>query len=105
MLLNHSYVYSCIILTLSLSLSLTLSHSLPLIHSLPTCREGHLEATKLLLDSGAQINVSSGSNDDTPLTLACWKGHEDVVQLLILRNSSVNHQTKTGCTPLMEATR
>ena len=71
----------------------------------PTHREGHLEATQLLLNSGAQINISSGSNDDTPLTLACWKGHEDVVQLLINRGSSVNHQTKTGCTPLMEATR
>lgn len=68
-------------------------------------REGHQEATRLLLDSGAQINVPSGSNDDTPLTLACWKGHEEVVSLLIERNSNVNHQTKTGCTPLMEATR
>lgn len=71
----------------------------------PLCREGHQEATRLLLDSGAQINVPSGSNDDTPLTLACWKGHEEVVSLLIHRNSNVNHQTKTGCTPLMEATR
>ena len=70
-----------------------------------TCREGHYEATKLLLDSGAQINTPSGSNDDTPLTLACWKGHERVVQLLLGRGSAVNHQTKTGCTPLMEATR
>ncbi len=49
--------------------------------------------------------MPSGSNDDTPLTLACWKGHENVVQLLVERNSNVNHQTKTGCTPLMEATR
>ena len=68
-------------------------------------REGHLDATKLLLESGAQINVPSGSNDDTPLTLACWKGHEGLVTQLIAMNSNVNHQTKTGCTPLMEATR
>ena len=76
-------------------------------HFLPISfnREGHLDATQLLLDSGAQIDVPSGSNDDTPLTLACWKGHNEVVQLLIERHSSVNHQTKTGCTPLMEATR
>ena len=76
----------------------------PVFPSCP-CREGHQDATRLLLDSGAQINVPSGSNDDTPLTLACWKGHEEVVSLLIDRNSNVNHQTKTGCTPLMEATR
>ena len=73
----------------------------PLSHS----REGHYDATELLLDHTAQINVPSGSNDDTPLTLACWKGHENVVTLLLDRLSNVNHQTKTGCTPLMEATR
>jgi len=37
-------------------------------------REGHYETTALLLERGAQVNVPSGSNDDTPLTLACWKG-------------------------------
>ena len=68
-------------------------------------REGHFEATELLLDHQANLNIPSGSNDDTPLTLACWKGHEGVVKLLLERQSSINHQTKTGCTPLMEATR
>jgi hypothetical protein len=38
-------------------------------------REGHVETTQLLLSKGAEINKPSGSNDDTPLTLACWKGH------------------------------
>lgn len=37
-------------------------------------REGHVETTQLLLSRGAEINKPSGSNDDTPLTLACWKG-------------------------------
>lgn len=37
-------------------------------------REGHVETTRLLLSKGAEINTPSGSNDDTPLTLACWKG-------------------------------
>ena len=37
-------------------------------------REGHVETTRLLLNKGAEINTPSGSNDDTPLTLACWKG-------------------------------
>lgn len=37
-------------------------------------REGHLKTTALLLAHNAQVNVPSGSNDDTPLTLACWKG-------------------------------
>lgn len=68
-------------------------------------REGHLKTTRLLLTHNAQVNVPSGSNDDTPLTLACWKGHKDVVLLLLQSHSNVDHQTKTGCTPLMEATR
>ena len=75
------------------------------MHTCLPCREGHYDATKLLLEHNAQINVPSGSNDDTPLTLACWKGHLQVVRLLQERGSTVNHQTKTGCTPLMEATR
>lgn len=37
-------------------------------------REGHVDTTRLLLNKGAEINTPSGSNDDTPLTLACWKG-------------------------------
>lgn len=68
-------------------------------------REGHYETTALLLERGAQVNVPSGSNDDTPLTLACWKGHKNVVLLLLDSKSNIDHQTKTGCTPLMEATR
>jgi ankyrin repeat domain-containing protein 17 len=68
-------------------------------------REGHLETTRLLLDRGAMLDEPSGSNDDTPLTLACWKGHPSVVELLLQRKSNADHQTKTGCTPLMEATR
>ena len=42
-------------------------------------REGHFDATKLLLNHGVECNMPSGSNDDTPLTLACWKGHSDIV--------------------------
>nr|XP_047130700.1 ankyrin repeat domain-containing protein 17-like [Hydra vulgaris] len=68
-------------------------------------REGHLETTALLLERNAEVNVPSGSNDDTPLTLACWKGHKEVVLLLLEHKSNIDHQTKTGCTPLMEATR
>jgi hypothetical protein len=32
-------------------------------------------------------------------------GHHEVVELLLDQDSHVDHQTKTGCTPLMEATR
>lgn len=32
-------------------------------------------------------------------------GHKNVVLLLLDAKSNIDHQTKTGCTPLMEATR
>ena len=75
------------------------------IHMCVVYREGHFDATKLLLNHGVECNMPSGSNDDTPLTLACWKGHSDIVSLLIDQGSDLNHQTKTGCTRLMETTR
>lgn len=46
----------------------------PYCNKIPFSREGHVETTRLLLNKGAEINTPSGSNDDTPLTLACWKG-------------------------------
>ena len=33
------------------------------------------------------------------------QGHTKIVELLLTRGAHVDHQTKTGCTPLMEATR
>lgn len=33
---------------------------------------------KLLLEKSAKVNVESESNKDSPLTFACWKGHEGV---------------------------
>ena len=36
--------------------------------------EGHYSVAKLILDSNAEVNVPSGSENNIPLTLACWKG-------------------------------
>ena len=51
------------------------------------------------------MNVPSGSENNIPLTLACWKGHRDVVDLLLDNASNIEHQNKAGCTPLMLAAR
>ena len=55
--------------------------------------------------SYTQVNTPSGSNNDIPLTSACWKGHCCVVQLLLEYHSDIEHHTKDGCTPLMLAAR
>lgn len=66
---------------------------------------GHTLVAELLLKHNAQVNVPSGSNNDIPLTSACWKGHHQVVFLLLQFNSNIEHRTKDGCTPLMLAAR
>lgn len=40
-----------------------------------------LQVAKLLLDKRSQVNVESESNKDSPLTFACWKGHEGVSKI------------------------
>ena len=66
---------------------------------------GHLAVAEELLRNGAHVNVPSGSNNDIPLTSACWKGHHHIVKLLLNYDSNIEHKTKDGCTPLMLAAR
>ncbi|EDO28178.1 predicted protein [Nematostella vectensis] len=66
---------------------------------------GHTDVAAKLLEQGAKVNIPSGSNNDIPLTSACWKGHHDVVKLLLKYTSNIEHRTKDGCTPLMLAAR
>ena len=66
---------------------------------------GHSKVAHKLLQCEAQVNVPSGSNNDIPLTSACWKGHHNVVKLLLEYTSNIEHRTKDGCTPLMLAAR
>jgi len=66
---------------------------------------GHTDVARKLLEMKAMVNVPSGSNNDIPLTSACWKGHHDVVKLLLEFSSNIEHRTKDGCTPLMLAAR
>ncbi|GAB0092386.1 Ankyrin repeat [Sergentomyia squamirostris] len=64
---------------------------------------GHTQAVKLLLDMGSDINAQIETNRNTALTLACFQGRHEVVNLLLERKANVEHRAKTGLTPLMEA--
>lgn len=64
---------------------------------------GHVEAVKVLLDGGAQVNASSrNALKAVPLRSAAVAGHLDIARLLIARGADVNAKGEGGQTPLHE---
>ena len=64
--------------------------------------KGHKDVAQVLLEWGAEINVS-GNGVKTPLHLAAKWGHRCVVQFLIQNGADVNSTKGGGCTPLHTA--
>ena len=54
-----------------------------------------LPSIKLLLDSGADINIAD-EDGDTALMLEAWEGDAEVVQFLLDRGADVLHRNKQG---------
>merc|ERR1712230_54765 len=57
---------------------------------------GHVDAARLLLDKGADVDQSR--NGVTLLFLACQNGHVDVAQLLLERSAEVDRAQENGTT-------
>ncbi len=68
----------------------------PLLHA---ARAGHLEATKALLDGGADIDQTSGDGT-TPLLIAMLNGRFDLGLHLLDRGADPNVASESGATPL-----
>jgi len=66
------------------------------------CHHGRLDAARLLLDEGANIEAKHASGF-TPLISASQMGHLEVVRELIARGASVDARANNGDTPLMVA--
>ena len=65
---------------------------------------GSTTIAKLLIDAGAGVNlvhVHASGPKKTPLMLACKKGHDDTVHLLLQSGADPNLQTDTGQTALL----
>lgn len=69
----------------------------PLLHAV---RQGHRDATLILLDSGADINQASAGDSTTPLLMAAVNGQFDLALLLIERGADPNLVSDAGTGPL-----
>ena len=58
---------------------------------------------KILLEHGAGINTHSNEFKESALTLACYKGHLDMVRFLLAAGADREHKTDEMHTALMEA--
>lgn len=59
--------------------------------------------SQILLEHGAGINTHSNEFKESALTLACYKGHLDMVRYLLEAGADQEHKTDEMHTALMEA--
>ncbi|XP_070515069.1 ankyrin repeat domain-containing protein 17 isoform X3 [Cardiocondyla obscurior] len=64
---------------------------------------GHVQVAKILLERGAGINTHSNEFKESALTLACYKGHLEMVRFLLEAGADQEHKTDEMHTALMEA--
>ncbi|XP_072480455.1 ankyrin repeat domain-containing protein 17 isoform X5 [Notamacropus eugenii] len=64
---------------------------------------GHVQVARLLLENGAGINTHSNEFKESALTLACYKGHLEMVRFLLEAGADQEHKTDEMHTALMEA--
>jgi hypothetical protein len=74
------------------------NNSTPLYYA---SQDGHLDAIRLLLDAGAQLEAKEG-DDRNALAVAALNGG---VEALLARDTNPNARNKLGDTPLMDAAR
>ena len=66
---------------------------------------GHLAATQALLAAGADATLRRGRHDDSAMSWAASKGHEDLLQAVIRYGVDVNAAGISGVTALHQAVR
>jgi ankyrin repeat protein len=63
-------------------------------------RQGQLEAVKVLLDAGAEINRPSAGDRITPITVAVINGQYDIAKFLLEKGADPRLAEDNGVTPL-----
>ena len=64
---------------------------------------GHLKCIEILINAGANVDISSSDNRKTPMHIAALNGHATVVQMLIDAGADVNAKDDEGATPMKNA--
>ncbi|WP_306536757.1 ankyrin repeat domain-containing protein [Geobacter sp.] len=77
-------------------------HSTPLMLA---AESGCLEAVRLLVENGANIDAGKEEHERTPLLHAAEQGHAEVVAYLLDKGADVKARTNKGDTPLILAMR
>jgi ankyrin repeat protein len=68
------------------------------------CNDNNLEAVKILLEAGSDINKKHRENGKTPLILASANGYVDLVRFLITKSGVlINAKDKEGRTALIHS--
>ena len=67
---------------------------------LDAAKKGNIEAVKQAIDDGADLNTK-GRYGATPLQDAAFRGHQEIVELLIVEGANV--KSENGVTPLHTA--
>jgi ankyrin repeat protein len=63
-------------------------------------REGHLQAARALIETGADVNLISGGEKISPMLMAIINGHYDLAKLLLDHGADPNLVSLTGLTAL-----
>eukprot|EP01097_Dermamoeba_algensis_P003859 TRINITY_DN2614_c0_g1_i2.p1 TRINITY_DN2614_c0_g1~~TRINITY_DN2614_c0_g1_i2.p1 ORF type:complete len:694 (-),score=137.63 TRINITY_DN2614_c0_g1_i2:185-2266(-) len=83
--------------------SANISEKISVLHLIS--QTGNLESAALLTESGAEINVRTSTNQQTPLHLAVLYNRLDMVSFLLQRGADPNLPDIGGNTPLMTASQ